>query len=300
MSKLFRMSLIPFLLMNADPGAGGSAGAPGGAPATPPSTPPATPPSDWTSGFNDELKGFVANKGFKDPGMVLESYRGLEKLLGAPKERLMLFPEKADDVEGYNAIYKRLGRPEKAEDYKFTLKPEAGDEKFVSSLKNKFHEFGISSTQAEKIMGWYQEHFDGQVNEVSQQMVTKSNTEKANLQKEWGGAFEQNSLIAKKAVEAFGITPEAIDALQDTMGYDGVHKLLHSIGSKIGEDSFVSNNSGAGGGFKGAVLTPSQAQAAINEKMADQAFGARLLAKDPEAMAEWERLNIWASAAPSA
>ena len=33
---------------------------------------------DWTTGLNEDTRGFVQNRGFKDPGMVLDSYRNME------------------------------------------------------------------------------------------------------------------------------------------------------------------------------------------------------------------------------
>src|SRR5690606_18358521 len=73
-----------------------------------------TTATDWTSGFSDDLKGFVQNKGFKDPASVLDSYRNLEKLMGTPKERLLRLPENMDDANAMGEIYTRLGRPQTA------------------------------------------------------------------------------------------------------------------------------------------------------------------------------------------
>ena len=76
---------------------------------------PAAPaaPADWTAGLPEEMKGYVQNKGFKDPSAVVESYRNFEKLMGVPQDRMIKLPEKAEDKAAWDSIYNRLGRPEK-------------------------------------------------------------------------------------------------------------------------------------------------------------------------------------------
>lgn len=271
------------LLFNADAGAAGGGGG---------TTPPA--PTDWVTGLNEDLRGYVTSKGFKDAAAVVESYRNFEKTRGVPQERLLTLPEKADDVEGWKQIHARLGRPEKPEGYEFTLNPELGDDKFVNSLKSKFHELGIPKTQAEGFVKWYSEHFDNEVKTVQGQLETTFKNQQAGLQKEWGSAFEQNQGIAKKAVEAFGVKPEAIDALESVMGFDGVHKLFHAIGSKLGEHDFIDGNGGGGGG-KGGALTPDAARKVLEDKKRDKVFFDKFMSGDQEAVAEWNRLNQMAA-----
>ena len=74
-------------------------------------------PADWTSGFNDELKGYVTSKGFKDPASVLESYRNSESLIGKLKgvgsDRIIGLPEKADAPE-WKDNWNKLGTPKEA------------------------------------------------------------------------------------------------------------------------------------------------------------------------------------------
>src|ERR1700744_2257527 len=60
----------------AAPGAGsggiGAAASAGGSAAT----------VDWSTGLSEDLRGYAANKGWKGPADIVESYRGMEKLLG--------------------------------------------------------------------------------------------------------------------------------------------------------------------------------------------------------------------------
>lgn len=239
-------------------------------------------PSDWTTGLNDELKGFVQNKGFKDPGMALESYRNLEKLMGAPKERLLKLPEKADDP-AWNDVYGRLGRPEKAQDYGIK-----GDEKFVSWAQENFHKLGLSKTQAEKLVeNWG--NFTGEQEKARlDASQAKAAEEDKALKNKWGQAYEKHTAIAKQAVKEFGMTAEAIDKLESAMGYTGVMELMYNIGSKLGEPSFVAGGN-KGGGFN--VMSPEAAKSEINSLRSDPDFVRRYTNNDAEARAKMIHLH---------
>jgi hypothetical protein len=112
-------------------------------------------------------------------------------------------------------------------------------------------------------------------------------TEKA-LRKEWGAAHDQNVEIARNAARKLGFTPEAVDALEKTMGYDGVMKFMHGLGSKLGEANFVS--SGETQGFNGA-MTPAAAKNRIQQLRGDPEFTRRYVAGGATERAEMERLH---------
>lgn len=248
--------------------------------------------NDWTSGLNPESKGYVETKGFKDPGSVIESYRNLEKLMGVPRERLVTIPEKDDDVDGWKNVYDKFGRPSRPDDYKLELPKEFGDEKFTGFLKNTFHELGLSKKQGETLMAKYGEYFGSQVSETKAEMEAAFTADQNALKKEWGAALDQNTQLAKRAATAFGMDAKTIDKLEMALGYSGVMKFMHTLGSKLGESNFVSGE-GNGGNF--GALTPAGAQSRINALKSDPTFVSKYLAKDGQAMAEMERLQKWAN-----
>ncbi len=279
------------LLLNAAGEAGGAgAGAPGAAGTGAPAPGAAAPaPSDWTSGLNDTSKNYVTTKGFKDPGAVIDSYINLEKLMGAPKERLITLPE-TDDAEAWKPIYDRLGRPAKAEEYGGDLGEEVGGKEVSEFLKNQFLELGISKKQGEALIKKYGEHFDGQLQATKAEMSQKLVQEQDGLKKEWGAAFQQNINLASKAAHQFGLDAAKIDALEGALGYAGVMKFMHSLGAKVGESSFVAGNAGGGP----TMLTPDMAKAQIETLKKDSAHGAKLLANDVATKSEWDRLHAMA------
>jgi len=293
------------IYFNQDAGAGGSgsgaasggaanaalAGNPGGAaaPSAPANSGNASQAQDWTSGLNDEYKGYVQAKGFKDPSMVLESYKNIEKLMGAPKERLMTLPEKEDAPE-WNDVYKRLGKPEKADDYKIDAGKD-GNPEFAKWAKEVFHGANLTTKQAEMVASKWNEYVQGTQKSQMEAMAARSAQDEIALKKEWGAAFDQQINTAKKAAVAFGLQPDMIDKLESSLGFGGLMKFLNSIGSKIGESDFVSGGT-RNPGF--GVMTPIAAQSRIKSLAEDTAFTQKLMNGDISAKDEWDRLHTMA------
>lgn len=271
---------------------GNTPGAPGanGAAAAPPPGAPAggnITPAEWTSDLDDGLKGYVQNKGFKSPKDVIESYRNFEKLRGVPQERLLALPENMNlsTPEG-RAVFERLGAPKEAKDYKIEIPKENGDTKLADWFRDVAYKNGMTHEQVAGLVGAWNESRSNAQKSMVEALTLKSQEQEANLKKEWGGAFDQNLNIAKAGAKAFGITDQQMDALEDSLGYDGALKLLHKFGVSTGEHQFH-----AGQPPKGGILTPLQARQKIQELSADAGFYNRLKTGDVAAKQEWERLN---------
>lgn len=259
-------------------GAAGGAGAGGqgaGAPAT-----------DWTTGLTDTHKGFIGLKGWKNAGDMVESYQGMEKFVGTPQERLISIP-KDEDAEGWGKVYNRLGRPEKPEGYKIGA-PEKGDPEFAKWAQGTFHELGLTGKQAEKLVGKWGEYVEGISQKQTQGLEGKVTQDAQALKQEWGAAYEQNSAIVDKAAREFGIGEQQLLALRSALGAAGAMKMLHNIGSRLGEDSFVS---GQGGGNNQRVLSPVEAKVRIAQLKQDESFVSKYLAGGAEEKKEMDRLH---------
>lgn len=225
------------------------------------STPPA---ADWTASFSDDLKGFVQTKQFKDPSAVVESYRNLEKLTGA-QEKLIRLPEKEDAPE-WAQVYEKLGRPKEAKEYQLEMPAEGGDKEFLEEARSKFHELGLNRKQAETLAKWWNQKAANVSAQSEEQRTAAVLADAENLKKEWGMAYDQNLGAAKNATKKFGIDEATLDKMESALGYSGLIKFMHNLGSKIGEASFISGD-GKTSGF-GGVMSPEQARgqlAALNQ-----------------------------------
>jgi hypothetical protein len=258
---------------------------PGAAPAAP-VTPPATaaPAADWTSGFNDEMKGYIQNKGFKTPADLAESYRNFEKLQGVPQDRLLKLPEKLDSPEA-RAIWERLGTPKEAKDYQLEVPAQGGDQKMAEWAANEFHKLGVPKPMAEGFVKAFNARAAQADADAKAAAQAASATAEANLKTEWGNAFEQNKARVEQAARVLGIDDKGLLALNRALGPEGAPKLLLKLAAATQEGQFITGQPVPG------VLTPEQAQSQITDLRRDSDFVQRLAKGDHEARQKWSNLH---------
>src|SRR5437868_12698655 len=119
-----------------------------------PATTAVTPSSDAGSGAVDlkwlgdaapeDVRGYVGNKGWRNPNDVIDGYRNLEKLVGS--HRLAL-PKDENDAEGWNKTYDALGRPKTPAEYKI----DGGDPAFTKVASDWMHKAGLNTRQAQAL-----------------------------------------------------------------------------------------------------------------------------------------------------
>ncbi len=257
--------------------------------ATAPAAPVSAP--SWLSGADETLVGYVQNKGWTEPTQVLDGYRNLEKLLGADKaNNAVIIPKGDADPKEWAAVYDRLGRPTGPDGYKVEL-PAGGDKGVHEASLAKFHELGLTKTQGETLANWY----NGVVSEANQaqesQRVAAFQQEDQALRSEWGNAFTQNLAQAQAAARGLGLNGETIDKLSEAMGHKATMNLLQKIGTRLGEDSFVTPDNPQS---FGNALTPGQAKAEIQSLMSDRDFTSKYLKGDSDAKARMARLHSFA------
>lgn len=259
-------------------------------------TPSPSPTSDWTSSLNDEHKGWVQSKGFKDMSGVVESYRNSEslisKLKGANSDRVIALPEKADDP-AWNDVYGRLGKPQKPDEYKISMPEKGGNEDFAKWARETFHGLNLTSSQAEKLSSKWNEYVGTSTKAQEDAAKVEIQQQTESLKKEWGAAFEQNITIMDMAAEKLGLDENSLVKMKEVFGAAGAAKFLHSLGAKMGEDPLVTPQQG-GGAFH--IHTPASAQSRINALRTDKDFTRRLLNGDVMAKQEWDTLNKQAAA----
>lgn len=266
-----------------------SNGAPGTSSATPPN--PGAASGKWYDSFDAETKDYITQKGFQDTKSVVDSYRNLEKLRGVPQDQLLKLPDpKAGaDAPEWNDVYNKLGKPATPEGY--NLKPSSPEgASFTDWAKSTFHKLNLTATQGQEIVKQFTAFSDAQAKQMGEQHVLKVNEQAANLQKEWGAAYDQNIGRAKAAYRQLGIPDAAIDSLETTLGFDGVMKMFNKLGSQIGEHQFVGGDPNQSFG-EGSILAPADAKAAIERLKKDPDFAAKYVKGDVKARQQMARLH---------
>lgn len=275
-------------------GAGGGAGAATGGAAGSGGTP------SWYSTFAEENRGYAEVKGWKSPEDVVTSYRNAEKMLGAPKEKLIRLPDKEDAPE-WNDIFNRLGRPEKADGYKVEIPEKVGDAQFAEWAQKLFHEAGLSRKQGERIASEWNKKALEAVQAQEQAEIDESNQQLEKLKQEWGQAFEPKVRAKNELLKLAGVTDEQHLELEKALGVDGLAKFVDTViskfGIKLGEHQFH----GGGGGNNFDVLTPAGAQAKKDALLGDKDYRQRYLNGGHAEQAEIRKLEetIWKAKYPN-
>lgn len=217
------------------------------------------PPPDlsWLENLDDDGKGFVANKAWKTPKDVVESYRNLEKLVGRKGRDI---PE-ADDAEGWNKFYNELGRPETADGYKFDL-PDEYNPELVKFYQEAAHKAGLTKKQADAFLMDYMDFEHAAREEYAKQNASRVDMGVAELKREWGAKFDENLNVALRGANALGLSKDERIALEESMGQAKAARLFERVGRALCSEDGTPNTPG-NSGF--GVRTPAEAQARIDE-----------------------------------
>lgn len=248
---------------------------------------PTVADNSFIDSLPDEYKGFAEKKGFKDAASALKSLQNLESKLGKRMEDLT-----AEEIQ---AIDKKFGAPESAEDYGLELSDSFKEDPILKDIANDFHAVGLPKNKAEALMAKVQEKMDAYEKDLETEIQIKEQDKVESIKKEFGSAFDKRLELANSALRKFG-GEEAIKAIADAgLANDpAVFRMLSEVGKLISEDVPA-----GGKEVKEFGTTPDEAKNMIAELRADSAFNER--ARDvrhpghAEAVAKLERLYRLAS-----
>lgn len=184
----------------------------------------ATAPA-WHESIQDEgLKAFIAGKGFKDAG---EAVKALQ------------------DAEGKTAV------PESPDAYKLPV-PEGQDGAFAQQAAAWMHETGVPVAQAQALAEkWnaYQADLQQQADVARQQ---RDEADVGALRKEWGGQYDANVELGRRAVRSFvGQGEDAaahLEKIETALGAAETFRLFHRIGKHLGEGTLAPASAATSGG----------------------------------------------------
>lgn len=247
----------------------------------------------WYGSVQDEtLKGYAANKGWKTPQEALESYRNLEKLVGSEK---LPMPKDAEDKEGWDRLYKKLGRPDNAAEYNLPV-PEGADKAFATEASKKFHELGLTATQARAIAEWWNGTASSQQEALKNKAELSFQNDMDYLNQRWGDKKPQYEEISRRAFknlrvdmqEMTGVTLEDDDlgAIEGAIGTKKMMALFAAAGKPYQEAIFHDSEGG-----KKFGSSPEAAKAELAALKSDQDFLKKFQAGDVDAVAKWTKLT---------
>ena len=170
----------------------------------------------------------------------VKSYLSAQKLVGANK---VAIPNKMATDEDWDEVYKKLGRPAKPEDYKYSFSEEEINQDQLKTFNETAHRIGLLPKQAERIIKFYNEMNTQQQVDQSKIFETKQAEAMTDLKKEFGPTYTKRLDQAKKlATETLGT-----ELLNNTVLQDGsrlgdnvsVIKAFSMLADKLSEDVII-------------------------------------------------------------
>jgi len=232
-------------------------------------------PTSWYASAEDEMKGYIQNKGWDDPMKSVQSYKELEKFQGASPDRLLKLPK---DGEPMDEIYNRLGRPPTPAEYTYESETGAVDEARLGMYKDIAHQVGISQAQFAKLAEADSQYIAKVQAEYQEQIEQQHTVELQTLEKSWGPAFEERAEIGRRFVASNvpdGMDKKAtLEAIENAIGPAAMLKIFANAGEKsnIKEDKLPS-----GEGDRRFGYSPEQALVDVKTLKAD-------ISSDPESL----------------
>src|SRR6185369_6306565 len=208
---------------------------------------------DWSQhGIAGEDLGYIQTKQYKGPADILKALRGAEQLVGRDK---IVMPTGDDDTAGWDRVFKQLGRPDSANDYKFDL-PDGHDKEYVKVMREAMHGGGITQKAAERIVKANLEFATKQQQAAADTARVQRETDINDLRREWGQGFDTQTAHMDRAAAAYGVSPEDMGKIAQALGTKRAAQLFAKIGGAMAEDNAGLLNPDGRAGGEGGKLTP--------------------------------------------
>lgn len=266
-----------------------------GSTTTPPPPAAAAGTAQWYDSIQElsaDDKSWLANKKYKSPYDTIVAARSSEKLIGAPKDRIQVLPERFYDDAGKmtaegRQVYERLGAVKDAKEYgleKFVPK-EGGDPQLMEAFSQMSHELALTKNQAEGLAKFW----NGRQETLSaaQKAAAQTNLEKAqaDLKQNWGADYDKNYQLAKEGALKYGLDVETLASIERASGGIKAMTFLANVGKSVGESNFVTGSRGTD------VMDAQTAASRLQEVRKDKEFMGRVMKGDADAKAQYMRIN---------
>ena len=191
--------------------------------------------------FTAEDKAYLDKKGWTEENYVEQSfkaYRNLEKMMGGSKD-IVEFP-KEGDAEGYNALLRRLGLPEKKEGYTY----DTGDDEAKTRVVDALKDVAIKSKMTQRQFNDFVEAFiakDAELAESSRNSFIEAKKQQLNeYAASKGKEFASIKDGTDRALRMYGITEEERLGLENGIGIARFYDLFGTIGKNLQEGNLIS------------------------------------------------------------
>jgi len=179
---------------------------------------------DFKTLIPEEYREEKSLQNFNKMDDFVKSYLHSQKMVGLDK---IPVPNKHATDEDWKEVYKKLGSPDTAEAYKYSL-PEghAVPEDTLKSFSEEAVKLGLLPNQADGIMKYYNEVINQGVNEQNIKSEEARAASEVDLRKEFGSTYDNKITGAKNLATA-------------TLGADFLNTTMLADGSKLGDNTQI-------------------------------------------------------------
>jgi hypothetical protein len=191
----------------------------------------------WMSQLPSELQGENGKslEKFQKLGDLAKSYVELEKKMS---DRVAVPNENSTEAE-VKAFWQKMGKPEKAEDYKFSEKLDPESAKFFNQLA---YDSNLTQEQAQKVFGDQAKLGEQMMSKYRDNQLQQLKTTEANLRTKFGNNFDKEMEFCRRGLVSSGLAK----VLKETglSGNQAIVEHFIQYGKMIAEDSTVVKGSG--------------------------------------------------------
>jgi hypothetical protein len=199
-------------------------------------------PENWKEALAEEFRNDPSLGTINSVQDLAKSYVNAQKMIGADKIQL---PNKYDDGTQLRNVLTKLGLPQELDQYEITPKnvelPEESQEAF-NAFKSHAHKLGLLPQQAQEMFEFLHNQGIEQDKQLIEQQEKFEQEAIANLQKEWGAAYNNKVSLAQQAVKHVAGEDEALynQLISPEFGNNpAVVKAFARIGEMLSEDRII-------------------------------------------------------------
>ena len=204
--------------------------------------------ASWRDSLPEELKTNASLEKFSDVSTLAKSYINAESMIGKDK---MVVPGANTTEEEWSDIYNKLGRPSDPNGYELKAEVAEGepiDEQLMSSFKETAHKHGLSPTQAQGLLDYYNSISSQSMVDLENNAVLAQEQSQRELREEWGRSYDDTlnkaSTVGKQffGEDVFGMQLADGSKLGDN---PALIKGLSKMASIVSEDVFAGDKTAA-------------------------------------------------------
>jgi hypothetical protein len=155
---------------------------------------------NWHQNLPDDLKGEKSIQTFKTLPDVIKSYVNTKKLMG---DKRIAIPSENAKPEEVAEFYKAIGRPEKPDEYKFSVPDELKDyydDEILNQARSELHKIGLTKSQFDVVMALDKQRLADGIKKMAEAEQNEIVEAEHYLRAKWGDKYDARLNLANRMI----------------------------------------------------------------------------------------------------